>query len=207
MALPLYQLQISEDEKSDLQVDYVALVDEPAIGKMFLAFNKQESILNFASVNDEERIIVGAAMIPDMPIYRRDDKLGEYNVVFTKETVKCIAEKFYLKNFHQNANIMHDASQQKDGVVFFMSFIRNTAKGMIGLAGDYPEGTWFLGAKVNNDEVWGDVKSGKIKGFSVEGLFAYKKEAMAALDELTDEQKLLLFNLRNILSAELNGTK
>jgi hypothetical protein len=183
--LPCYQLEIDPDQSSDVQVDYVALVDMPAIEKNFLAFKSEENKaslkrLDFAAVNEEERIVIGAAMIPDLAIYRNDPTNGEYYVTFSKDTVKQIAEKFYSKGFQNNANLMHDAAQKVEGVCYFLSFIRDSAKGMIGLAGDYPEGTWFLGAKVNNDEAWAKVKSGEIKGFSVEGIFQYRKTQLSA---------------------------
>ena len=179
--LPLYELLISEDPNSELEVNAVAAVDIPAIDKTWLAFKDNPNPYAFAAMDEEQHIIIGAAMIPDLKIFRRDEETGEeFNVVFSKETIATIAEKFYAKNFQSNFNIMHDPSQTKDGVVFFMSFIRDEAKGMIGLKGEYPDGTWFLGAKVNNPEVWNDVKSGKIKGFSVEGLFAFKKKSLTA---------------------------
>ena len=179
--LPLYELLISDDPNSELEVNAVAAVDVPAIERTWLAFKDNPSLLSFAAVDEEQHIIIGAAMIPDLKIFRRDEETGEeFNVVFSKETIACIAEKFYAKNFQTNFNLMHDPSQTKDGVVFFMSFLRDSSKGMIGLQGDYAEGTWFLGAKVNNPEVWDDVKSGKIKGFSVEGLFAFKKKSLSA---------------------------
>ena len=181
--LPVYQAMISPNKDSDLVVDCVAIVDAPAIEKTFLAF-KKEINLNFAINNTEERIVVGPAMIPDLLIYR-NNQLGEHNVFFTKETVQEIAEKFYAMDYHKNANEMHDSSLMIDGFNFFMSFIRNSDKGMIGLAGDYPDGTWFLGAKVTDDTVWEKIKSGEYKGFSVEGLFQYK---ISEPPVMTDEQ-------------------
>lgn len=175
--LPCYQLHIDESVESELEVSYVALVDKPAIEKNFFAFSDDVKPFDFATINDEQRIVVGPAMIPNMLIYRRDDDLGEYNVLFTPETVGAMAEKFFKKGFQNNVNLMHDPSQRKDGVVFFLSFIRNTEMGLVGVKGEYPEGTWFLGAKVNNEEVWNKVKSGEIKGFSLEGIFKYKKQA------------------------------
>jgi hypothetical protein len=177
--LPCFELLIDQSVESEVQVNYVALVDRPATDRNFLAFNEFKP-LEFASINDEEKIVVGAAMVPDMLIYRTDET-GEYNVVFSKETVKQIAEKFYTKSFQNNANLMHNPDLKAEGVTFFLSFIRNTDKGMIGLAGDYPEGTWFLGAKVNNEEVWKKIKAGEVKGFSVEGIFKYAKEKMSAI--------------------------
>lgn len=188
--LPIYQMQIDESVDSDIQVDYVSLVDLPAIEKNFLAFNAVQP-LTFSTVNDDEHIVVGPAMIPDQPIYRNSESMGEYYVNFSKETIRQIAEKFYKKNFQNNANLMHDHNQKTDGVTFFLSFIRDTPKGMIGLQGDYNEGTWFLGAKINDPEVWKQVKDGTIRGFSVEGMFQYKETKMTKEAIYAEIERLL----------------
>lgn len=124
----------------------------------------------FAVVNDEERIVVGPAMIPDLPIYRRDET-GEYYVFFDKKTIETIALKFYAKGFQQNANEMH--AKAVDGITFFQSWIADESKGIPKMKQfeNLPDGTWFLGAKVENDETWTKVKDGTFKGFSVEGMF------------------------------------
>lgn len=174
-----FELLIDEAEASTIEVDTVSLVTEPATEELWQSFAKQ-SALQFAEINHDEQIIIGAAMVPDKPIFRRDEDTGEeYNVTFSKDTIQSIAIKFYKKKFQSNTNIQHDPLQKKEGVTFFLSMIKDTAKGMLGLAGDYPEGTWFLGAKIDNPEVWAMVKSGEIKGFSVEGMFKYKKVAMS----------------------------
>ena len=172
-SLPLYEMMISDDHASDLEVTAIAMVDNPAIEKNWFAFKENKAPMNFAAIDEDEHLIVGPAMIPDLKIYRSDEQMGEYNVVFSKQTVCKIAEKFYAKGFQGNANIMHDEGQVVQGVNYFLSFIKDTAKGMVGMAGEYPEGTWFVGARVANPEVWAKIKSGEIKGFSVEGIFQY----------------------------------
>ena len=128
-----------------------------------------------------------------MKIYRNDAELGEYNVFFTKATVQQIAEKFYTKGFQGSANIMHDAGQKVEGVNYFLSWIKDSAKGMVGLEGNYPDGTWFVGAKVNNADVWAKIKAGAIKGFSVEGMFEYEPV-------MTPEQ-IMMEKIKQIISG------
>lgn len=191
--LPIFELAVSDDPESDLQVTAIALVDNPAIERNWFAFKEQTNLLHFSSVNEEEQIIVGAAMIPDMKIYRNDEALGEYQIFFSKDTVKQIAETFFRKNFQGRANIMHDAGQFVEGVTYFLSWIKDEAKGMVGLEGDYPDGTWFVGAKVSNPEVWAKIKAGEIKGFSVEGMFEYKQSKT--------EDDVLLEKIKEILNG------
>ncbi|CAB5218044.1 Phage-like element PBSX protein, XkdF [uncultured Caudovirales phage] len=137
--------------------------------------------LGFA-INADKQELFGPAMLAEVPIYRRDDQLGEYNVVFNKETIYAIAQKFFEKGFDKNFNLMHDASQKCSGVYVFQSYIVDNTEGRPAPKGyeDAKDGSWFLGVKVNNPEVWAKVKSGEIKGFSVEGVFEYKKKELSA---------------------------
>lgn len=187
--LPTYLLIIDDELSSDLQVDYVALVDSPAIEKNFLAFGKE---LKFA-IDTKKHELFGAAMLADVPIYRRDAQLGEYNVVFDKETIYAIAQKFFEKGFQQNFNLMHDSNQKCDGVFVFQSYIVDSEQGRPAPKGfeDAKDGSWFLGVKVNNPAVWAKVEDGSIKGFSVEGVFEYKKKPLSAEQVYAEIQRLL----------------
>lgn len=171
---PIYKASISPDVDSDLEVNYIGLVDRPAIERNFQAFNAYKQRLHFA-LNEEKQIISGPAMIADMPIYRQDPKLGEYYVVFDRDSIRAIVEKFSAKGYLKNFNLFHDQQQQVSDVTIFNSFINDKSLGIAPLAGfeDVADGSWFISAKVNNPAVWQSVKSGAIKGFSVEGLFEY----------------------------------
>lgn len=190
MVLPCFEMVINPDETSDVEVSFVALVPKPAIERNFLAFNSHQ--LHFKT-DDDKRIISGPAMVADTLIYRRDDQ-GEYNVFFSKDTIKKIALKFFQKNYQKNLNLFHDPTLSIEGVTIFESFISDESRGISGMKGyeDLPDGTWFISAKVENDAVWSKVKSGEVKGFSVEGIFSYVKK------ERPIEEKLY-----EILSATL----
>lgn len=191
MDLPVYKLQIDASQESELQVDYVALVDKPAIEKDFIAFNESKP-LQFL-VNEDRNIISGAAMLADVPIYRRDEQMGEYFVVFDAPTIFQIVEKFFQKGFNQNFNLMHNPEAKLQGVTVFESFIVDKSRGIQPMVGfeDAKDGSWFMSAKVNNPEVWAMIKEGKVKGFSVEGIFSYKKSPMSADQTLAKIMELL----------------
>jgi hypothetical protein len=142
----------------------------------------RQKMQSFSVVNSEERIVVGPAMIPDLPIFRKDET-GEYYVFFDKKTIETIALKFYAKGFQQSANEMH--TKPIEGITFFMSWIADESKGIPKMKqfGDLPDGTWFLGAKVMNDETWSKVKDGTFKGFSVEGMFDMTEVKMRMKEE------------------------
>jgi hypothetical protein len=142
----------------------------------------RQKMQSFSVVNSEERIVVGPAMIPEMPIYRKDET-GEYYVFFDKKTIETIALKFYAKGFQQSANEMH--TKPVEGITFFMSWIADESKGIPKMKQfeNLPDGTWFLGAKVMNDETWSKVKDGTFKGFSVEGMFDMTEIKMRMKEE------------------------
>jgi hypothetical protein len=149
----------------------------------------------FSVVNSEERIVVGPAMIPDMPIFRKDET-GEYYVFFDKKTIETIALKFYAKGFQQSANEMH--TKPVEGITFFMSWIADESKGIPKMKQfeNLPDGTWFLGAKVMNEETWAKVKDGTFKGFSVEGMFDMTEVKMRMKEEeIIEKLKNLLKDL------------
>lgn len=187
--LPVYKLQIDSSITSELQVDYVALVDRPAIEKNFMVFNEKVKL----AFNDDRQIISGPAMLADVPIYRNDDQLGEYMVVFDAPTIFEIVEKFFTMGYNQNFNIMHDPRMKIQDVTVFESFIVDSSRGIKPMSGfeDAKDGSWFLSAKVNNPDVWKLIKEGAVKGFSVEGIFAYKKTAMSEEMILSEIKRLL----------------
>lgn len=174
MELQVYKAQINPAMTSDLEVNFIGLVDRPAIERNFQAFKDQQKKAAFV-LNEEKRIISGPAMIADMPLYRKDDQLGEYYVVFDKPSIQTIVEKFSAKGYLKNFNLFHDAQQQVNDVTIFNSFVSDKELGVAPLTGfeDVADGSWFISAKVNNPTVWDAVKAGTIKGFSVEGLFNY----------------------------------
>jgi len=184
--LPIFEMIIDENPASDVEVSFVALVDKPAIEKNFLAFKENKAIMNF--VTDAERqIISGPAMVADTLIFRSDEN-GDYNVFFSKETISKIALKFFKKDYQKNLNLFHDPALPLDGVTIFESFVSDKARGVEPMAAfdDLPDGTWFISAKVENPEVWAKIKSGEVKGFSVEGIFSYLKKPTTVENQLAE---------------------
>ena len=175
MKLPIYQLEISEDLNDDVEVDFVALVDRPAIERDFLKFKEDKA--KFVIKSEDRRIVSGALMLADTPIYRNDQN-GEYYVTFTKDTIEKIAQKFFKKGYQSNVNLMHDEALAVEGVTMYESWLVDSSRGIVAMKGfeDAPEGSWFGSFKVENESVWNKIKSGEFKGFSVEGVFNYKKE-------------------------------
>jgi len=160
-----------EDEVSGIEA--VSIVESPAIESDFIALKNQE--FKFAEVNKEKRILMGAALIPNKPIYRKNDE-NEYYIYFSKDTVRKASELFFIRGNQNNSTLEHNVPLT--GLTAVESWIVEDEKDKTRFYGlDVPIGTWMLSMKVQNDEVWNDyVKSGKVKGFSIEGYFADKLE-------------------------------
>ena len=172
MELPLYMLEISDDLNDDAEVQFVSLVDRPAIQKNWNAFKNEQK---FQIISEDKRIISGCAMLADTPIFRSDATFGDYYVAFSKDTITKIVQKYFKKGYQNNVNLMHDPNQVETGVTMFESFISDKSRGIEPMKGfeDAPDGSWFVSMLVENDEVWDKVKQGMVNGFSIEGIFNY----------------------------------
>lgn len=165
----------------------------------------------FSFKTTDKHIISGPAMIPDQPIYRRGKDGEEYNVVFTKSTIQKIVERYFKNQYNSNFNLQHKKNMLADGVYLIESFIIDSMRGIKAPEGfeDLPDGSWFISCKVDNEEIWNDyIKSGKFKGFSVEGLFTDRKVEMVSNVEqaiaLVDKLKL---SKQNIYTNNMSDVK
>jgi hypothetical protein len=157
---------------------------------------------SFSFKTTDKQIISGAAMIPDKPIYRRGKNGEEYNVVFSKETIQKIVERYFKNQYGTNFNLQHKKNMLADGVYLIESFIIDSERGIKTPEGfdELPDGSWFISCKVDNEEIWNDyIKSGKFKGFSVEGLFTDRRvEMVSNVQEAIDLIDKLQLNKTNI---------
>ena len=164
--LPLIELTIDEEQESF--VSAISLVEFPAIESDFIAFSNVKETF---AINDDKKELLGAAMLPDKPIYRNGD-LGSYYATFNKDTIRQISQVFAKKGLFNATNIEHSIIPADSYI--YQSYIVDTDKGINAPNGiNAPDGSWIVGVKVNNDKVWQSIKSGAIKGFSVEGVFGF----------------------------------
>ena len=186
--MKIIELILNDDEA--IGVEAISVVENPAIESDFIALNNQE--IKLAEISKEKRLLMGALLIPKKPIYRRNGE-DEYYVFFSADTV-LKASQMYLQNGNQsNSTLEHDGKLK--GMTLVESWIvddkEKDKSALYGL--DVKVGTWMGSVKVENDEVWNDyVKTGKVKGFSIEGYFADKlerpneelQEDLSVMDEL-----------------------
>ena len=162
------------DEEQEIGIEAISVVENPAIEEDFIALKSQE--FKLAEVDKEKRILMGALLIPNKPIYRRNGE-DEYYIYFSKDTVLKASQMYLMQGKQNNSTLEHQ--YQINGLSLVESWIvedkvhdKSVKYGM-----DLPLGTWVGAVKVNNDKIWEEfVKTGKVKGFSIEGYFADKME-------------------------------
>ena len=193
---------ILDEEQDDIGVDAISIVENPAIESDFVALKNQE--IKLAEVDKEKKILMGALLIPNKPIYRNGGE-GEYYIYFSKDTIVKASQMFLQNGKQSNSTLEHN--QALNGLTLVESWIvEDKAKDKTALYGlDVPVGTWMGSVKVNNEDVWNEyVKTNKVKGFSIEGYFADKMEAPKdkTLEDLMSEDDILLNKIKDILNAE-----
>jgi hypothetical protein len=193
-------IELVIDENDEMSgIDAVSVVSSPAIEENFIALHKHE--VELKEIDTEKRILMGAALVPNKQIYRRNDKNEEYHIYFSKDTVRKASELFLMRANQNNATYEHDKKLSGMSVVesWIIEDEKKDKSAKYGFS--LPVGTWMISMKVNNDEVWKDVKEGKVKGFSIEGYFADKYE-MSLNEESNEPQnndEVLLEAIKRII--------
>lgn len=189
------ELFIDEDNIKD-GVEAISLVESPAIEENFIALNKHK--VEFKTIDKEKRIIIGLALVPDKEIYRRQGE-HEFNIVFSKDTVKKASE-LYLKRLKNNNTTLEHEQETKDVSVIESWIVDDPKMDKSKLYGlNAVEGAWAVVMKIDNDAVWQDIKNGKYLGLSIEGFFS-DQITEASQEEL--ESEALVNKLIEILKNE-----
>ena len=152
----------------------ISLVEDPAMEGDFIALSKNKKI-EFKTVDEEQRILLGLVLEPNKPIYRNQDG-EEFNIVFSEQTIKDLSHNFFKQGYQTNSSIEH--KDEVVGVSFVESWIVEDSKidKSANFGFSYPKGSWIATMKVDDDEVWNDyVKTGKIKGFSIDAFLTLKE--------------------------------
>ena len=180
----IYELTI-DDENID-GVFAVSLVEEPAIEMNWVYFGKE---VKFAAVDAEKRMLMGPILVPDKKILRVDGEGKPYHVFFKPETIKRLSEMYLEKKYTDKATLEHE--NKIDGVHLVESWIvEDRTKDKSSLYGlSLPVGSWAGTFKITNDDIWNEfVKTGAVKGFSIEGMFSHKLVEASKIDELMERE-------------------
>lgn len=183
--LPIYDIEF-DDETSVF--NNIAIVTKPAILETFIQLSKQEDTTIQLKMDDEKRIVSGPALIPDQPIYRNQGGRRFY-IKYSQATIEKMALNFFKKHRNTEGNVEHEIPV--NGITYFESYLVNKQRGISPKEFDLPDGTWFLSAKVEDDDVWRLIKSGELTGFSIDiaNIEFKEQEEIDNLDDLMEYLK------------------
>lgn len=182
-------------DENDLQtgIHAVSVVHSPAIEENFIALSKHE--IELKEVDAEKKILMGAALVPNKQILRADKDGKGYYIYFSEDTIKKASELFLMRSNQNNATYEH--KEKLNGMSVVESWVIDNPE--MDKSKEYgfslPKGTWMISMKVNNENIWKDVKAGKVKGFSIEGYFADKYE----MSQEKNEREEIINKLKELL--------
>ena len=189
-----------DETKEEMGINAVSVVESPAIEENFVALQKHE--VELKEVDTEKRILMGAALIPNKQIYRKN-KDKEFYIYFSEDTVRKASELFLMRSNQNNATYEHERKMLEGMSVVESWIIEDEKTDKSKLYGfSLPKGTWMISMKVNNDEVWQKVKDGEVKGFSIEGYFVDKYDMSKNINEMDTIEKL-----KELIRKHENETK
>lgn len=187
----------------DSETYAISLVESPAIEETLVALEEQKPIK--VQLADEEKYMVySAVLVPDKPIYRRNEDGDEFYIEFTKESIEKMAQE-YLMNYRQN-EITLDHETMANDITLVESWIKTDMykdkSVAIGLSEDLPIGTWIAGLKVNQIDAWNRIKNGELRGFSVESMISleeFSKQEQNTNNMNIETNDMFWDKLKNIL--------
>lgn len=180
----------------------ISLVNAPATEEMFIAMAKQDKIVKFAKVDEEQRILMGLVLQPDQLIYRVDENGDEFEMFFSAETIKDFSQNFFQSGFQLNSKLEHD--ETIENVTFVESWLvadpKKDKSAAYGLS--YPVGSWLVSMKVDNDDIWNNyIKTGELKGFSIDGMVELEEVNFKSNIQMSKSNKNILALLKQIISG------
>lgn len=199
--IPVYNAVITDEETGMFKI---SLVDDPAVMSNFQAFDADRKPMMYAISDAEKRLVRGCIMRANFPIYRRDDRMGEYYVIYKAEEIRKMAEKYLLEGRQNDFNLMHRKDSDVDGVQMVQYFIKGDGIQVDGFD-DCADGSLFGEFHVTNDDVWEAIKAGTYKGFSLEGIFDLVPEQDK--DEVQDIVDILQGAFRKLFKHHKNMSK
>ena len=184
-------VELTVNELEETGIDLISFVENPAIETDFMFFSDKQ-FKNFSAIDEDKRIVVGAAMLPNEKIIREDADGKPYFVYFSEDTVRKCQELFFKRGNTKETNVDHEVKTLNKGVTVIESWIVENPEmdksKHLGYS-NIPVGSWFVAYKVDDLDLWQKVKSGEVKGFSVEGLFTQTVEKK---DDIEQEMKAIL---------------
>jgi len=183
----------------------ISLVEDPANEMQFIMLsNTKKDVLKLA--NKEKQLLTGVVLMPNQKIYRRDDSGKEYEIFFEADVIEKLSQDFLKNGFQKNSTYNHNENNWLQDISVVEQWIiedpENDKANALGFK-ELPKGTWMVTFKVS-DEVWGDyVKTGKVKGFSIDAFLDMEKIKMNNNKTKKRKKMSLLTKLRNLIATTL----
>lgn len=184
--------KISIDEDDVLGMSCISFVEEPAVLKEFLKFSEEDKeagakLMKLNKIDEDQHIVTGVVAVADMPILRFNQELGYHYIVFDRDVISKMVQRYFRKGYENNVNIEHNGPLVS-GVTLFESYIKDSTRGINPVEfSDLTDGSWLVSYKVTDDALWQEIKEGKtLKGFSLEGYFNYGEEVKMSKEEPED---------------------
>jgi hypothetical protein len=191
-----------DDDSDEFGVDKLSLVKKPAIMEDFIWMDEDLAQYRDIKLSEEKRIITGPALIPDIEIIRKDEDGEPYYIKYSEQQIETIVQKFFKEKDQYSVNKDHKADVS--GVWMYESWIVGDNDKSKDLGFDVPKGTWMVSMKVDDEDIWQGIKSGKYRGFSIEGLFKFKRTS-----KFIKQRKLMRrvnsSNVERVLFNDLTG--
>lgn len=189
----IFYIDINEDDNTGL--DAISLVSTPAVEIDFLCFEKEDSVEISFSANEDKHIISGIALRADFPIYRRNGDY-EYYVVFTKEIIRKIVNKYAKNGLFNSVNLQHNDLNFTNKAIMIESYIIDKERGICPTEfSDIEDGSWYVSFHIEDEMLWKEIKDGKeLKAFSVQGLFNLIEDSVTNAEEKLSQQKEQTFD-------------
>ena len=206
--IPVYDAIISDEETGMFKI---SLVDDPAVMSNFLAFDNNRKVLMYKVEDEEKRLVRGVVMRADFPIYRYDQKFGEYYIIYKADQIRVMAEKYLLESRQNDVNLMHEKDSDVDGVQMVQYFIKGAGISVEGFD-EIADGSLFAEFHIVNDEIWDAIKEGTYKGFSLEGVFDLvpeqdKEKVEEIIDTLDGAFSKIFNNAKTITMGKMKRFK
>ena len=199
----IFKIVVNRNDESGMSA--ISLVQFPAVERNFLKFDKNSK--KKYKFNQEKHIISGIVALADVPIYRYSPEMGEYWVVFDKETIRTMVEKYAESGLYNSVNLGHDENRQVKDCFLIESYIIDKERGICPKEfEDAPDGSWIASFKVEDENLWEQIKNGtEFNGFSLEGMFELEEymnfsSDVNILKQINQEiMKLSKIALRNLI--------
>jgi hypothetical protein len=201
--MKVYQVVFDENDMEGVYA--LSVVEDPAMMDHFIAFSEHK--IELATIDEDKRLLLGAALIPDTKILRIDGEGNEFFITFTAETIEKLSHSFLKNGRQNNSTLEHEVKLEDMSVVesWIVQDPKNDKSNKYGKT--YDKGTWVAMVKVDNNDIWEKAKKGEIKGFSIEALLGlekinFNKQSNMTKQDLKDFGDNLLNEVKTIFSAE-----